>query len=236
MSSAEAKVRSPRKHGVIARKLAMDILAGRYAPGHILPGEIEFSEQLEVSRTAYREAVRILAAKGLVESRPKLGTRVLPRGQWNVLDPDILGWMFEGEPDEKFIHDLFELRMIIEPAAAALAAEKRSGTQLAMMGHALENMAGHGLATLAGREADQIFHRIILEAADNEPLVALTSSISAAISWTTSFKQRHRKLPRDPVPEHRNVYAAIADSDPDAARDAMRVLIELALQDTRETL
>ena len=95
---------------------------------------------------------------------------------------------------------------------------------------------GSGLAVEAGRQADQVFHHTILEAADNELLVALSSSIAAAISWTTSFKQRRRKLPRDPLPDHREVYAAIADGNPEDARKAMVTLIELALQDTRESL
>lgn len=228
--------RSVRKHGTIARRLGIEILSGQYVPGDILKGEIEFSEQLEVSRTAYREAIRILAAKGLVESRPKFGTAVTARRKWNLLDPDVLEWMFEGEPTDQFIRDLFDLRMIIEPAAAAVAAEKRTGAHLATMGHALENMASHGLVAEAGRIADQTFHHTILEATGNELLITLSSSIASAITWTTSFKQRYRKLPRDPVPEHRDVYAAIADGDPDAARKAMIELIELALQDTRAAL
>src|SRR6478752_4350404 len=100
---------SPRLHGTIARTIAIEILSGVRQPGDLLVGEIEASEALGVSRTAYREAIRILAAKGLVESRPKAGTRVLPRARWNLLDPDVLGWAFEGTPDNEFILDLFEL-------------------------------------------------------------------------------------------------------------------------------
>lgn len=225
-----------RKHGTIARRLGIDILMGRYLPGDTLPGEVEFSEQLLVSRTAYREAIRILVAKGLVESRPKFGTRVTSRGNWNLLDPEILRWMFEGEPTEQFIRELFELRMIIEPAAAALAAERRSGLHLATMGHALEVMARLQLSDPEGRAADQAFHRTVLAATANEPLMVLSSSIAAVIAWTTSFKQRHRELPRDPLPEHRRVYEAIANGDADLARAAMVDLIRLALEDTRQSL
>ncbi|MFX7988724.1 GntR family transcriptional regulator, partial [Acinetobacter baumannii] len=92
--------------------------SGMRKPGDVFGGEIEASEALGVSRTAYREAIRILAAKGLVESRPKAGTRVTPRSRWNMLDVDVLAWTFEGEPDTDFIIDLFELRGVIEPAAA----------------------------------------------------------------------------------------------------------------------
>ncbi len=147
----------------MARTLGIAILAGRHAPGEVLPGEIEFSEQLGISRTAYREAMRILSAKGLVESKPKTGTRVSDRSRWNLLDPDILAWTFESEPSEAFIRDLFELRQIVEPAAAALAAERRSEADLARMERALDAMARHGLATPEGRAADRAFHHAVLE-------------------------------------------------------------------------
>ena len=230
------KARPQRLHEVIAHDLGVAIVTGRHAPGDTLSGEIEFSEHLNVSRSAYREAIRILSAKGLVESRPKTGTRVSPRRRWNMLDPDVLAWTFESEPSPAFIRDLFELRMIVEPEAAALAAERRTGQQLARMGHALEQMAEHGLATAEGRDADQLFHQTILEATCNEPLMALSSSISAAVGWTTIFKQRKRRLPRDPVEEHRTLYDAIVDSSPDNARAAMRELVRLALADTELSL
>ncbi len=224
--------RAQRIHGSIAHDLGVAIVTGRYKPGDTLSGEIEFSEQLKVSRGAYREATRMLAAKGLVESRPKTGTRVSPRSRWNLLDPDVLAWMFEGEPSEAFIRDLFELRMIVEPAAAECAAQRRTGEDLARMGHALEEMARHGLTTPEGRAADQSFHHLILEATGNEPLTTLSSTIAAAVGWTTIFKQRNRRLPRDPLPEHRALYAAIAEGAPAAARAAMTVLVRLALEDT----
>lgn len=225
-----------RIHGSVARDLGVAILAGRYAPGDVLPGEIEFSEQLKVSRTAYREAIRILSAKGLVESRPRTGTRVCQRSRWNLLDPDILAWAFESEPSEAFIRDLFELRMIVEPAAAALAAERRSGLDIARMGHALEEMGRHGLTTETGRAADQAFHTAILEAARNGPLIALSSSIAAAVTWTTIFKHRRQGLPRDPMPDHRALYEAIVAADPEAARRTMTDLVRLALADTEMAL
>lgn len=225
-----------RIHGSVARTLGIAILAGRHAPGEVLPGEIEFSEQLGISRTAYREAMRILSAKGLVESKPKTGTRVSDRSRWNLLDPDILAWTFESEPSEAFIRDLFELRQIVEPAAAALAAERRSEADLARMERALDAMAQHGLATPEGRAADRAFHHAVLEATRNAPLLSLSSSIAAAISWTTLYKQRLRALPRNPVPDHRALYEAIRAGDPALAREAMFELIRLALADTEMSM
>jgi DNA-binding FadR family transcriptional regulator len=222
---------APRIHGTIARKLGIEIVGGIRKPGDILDGEIEASEDLGISRTAYREAIRILAAKGLVESRPKAGTRITSRNRWNLLDPDILAWTFEGEPDPQFIVDLFELREVIEPAAAAFAAQRRSDHDLAEMAEALNGMQAFGLADERGRAADQRFHRAILAAARNEPLTALASTVGAAVSWTTKFKQRRRSLPRDPLPDHRRVHAAIEAKDKDGARRAMTDLLRLALTD-----
>ena len=227
---------SLRIHGTIARDLGIAIVSGRYQPGDTLSGEIEFSEALKVSRTAYREAIRMLAAKGLVESRPKAGTKVSERRRWNLLDPDVLAWMFETEPGEDFIRALFELRMIVEPPAAELAARRRDDRDLARMGRTLAEMERHGLATEAGRAADQDFHDALLAATRNAALVSLSSSISAAVGWTTIFKQRKRALPRDPLPEHRAVYEAIAAGDPAGAHGAMTELVRLALADTTLSL
>jgi DNA-binding FadR family transcriptional regulator len=225
-----------RLHGAIAHKLGAAIVSGEYRPGDTLSGEVAFSEALDVSRSAYREAVQVLSAKGLVESRPKTGTRVLPRSRWNLLDPDVLAWAFSGEPDIHFVRSLFELRAIVEPAAARLAAERRDKTDLKEMRDALGAMRRHTLATDAGRAADRDFHNAVLAATRNDALVVLTASIGAAVAWTTQFKQRSRALPRNPVPDHVKVYDAIAAGDVEAAGEAMRLLVDLALEDTRSAM
>jgi DNA-binding FadR family transcriptional regulator len=227
----EGRRPSPRIHGTIAHDIGVEIVSGLRKPGDVFGGEIEASEALGVSRTAYREAIRILAAKGLIESRPKAGTRVTTRSRWNLLDPDVLGWAFEGEPDTAFILDLFELRSIIEPAAAALAARRRTDDDVEAMAAALTDMKVYGLADARGRSADQHFHHAILGAARNAPLASLASSVGAAVRWTTQFKQRKRALPRDPLPDHALVFEAIKASDAAAARHAMAELLRLALAD-----
>lgn len=229
--AAERVDKSLRLHGSIARDLGIAIVTGVHPPGAVLSSEVEFAERNAISRTAYREAIRILAAKGLVETRPKAGTRVTDPARWHILDPDVLAWTFEGEPSATFIRDLFELRMALEPAAAELAARRRSGEHLAQMGHALEEMARHGLKTAAGQAADQVFHATLLRATGNASLNSLASTISAAVRWTTIYKQRKRKLPRDPVPDHRLLFDAVANGDGPAARAAMATLIEQALAD-----
>lgn len=231
-SDARARRRALRLHGSIARDLGVLIVSGRYRPGDLLNGEIQASDRLQVSRGAYREAVRILAAKGLVESRPKVGTRVSQPENWHLLDPDVLSWIFEFDPDEKLLVDLFELRNIVEPRAAALAAERRNDRHLGEMSRALDGMARHTLAVEAGRLADQDFHRALLAASGNAFIVSMTSSIAAAIAWTTLFKQRENPLPRDPLPDHLRVFDAVKTGDPEAAHAAMEDLVNLALLDT----
>ncbi|HKE93957.1 MAG TPA: FadR/GntR family transcriptional regulator [Povalibacter sp.] len=233
-SNARARRRSLRLHGTIARDLGVLIVSGRYKPGDLLNGEIAASDRLHVSRGAYREAVRILAAKGLVESRPKVGTRISQPERWHLLDPDVLSWIFEFEPDDALLNGLFELRKIVEPHAAALAAVRRTDEHLEAMARALEGMAEHTLAVEAGRIADHDFHSALLRASGNSFIVSLTSGVGAAVSWTTIFKQRHNPLSRDPVPDHQRVYEAVKAADPQAAYKAMENLVDLALFDTTE--
>jgi DNA-binding FadR family transcriptional regulator len=228
--------KAERIHQAIARTLGTAILTGQHQPGDSLEGEIEQSLALGVSRTPYREAIRILVAKGLLESRPKAGTHVTPRARWNLLDPDILAWTFSGEPDERFVAGLFELRGIIEPAAAALAAQRRTTAQVVAMRAALDLMAHHGLATEAGQAADQHFHAVVLAATHNDALASLASSVGAAVSWTTRFKQRRHALPRDPLPEHMAVFEAIAAGNDARARRAMEDLLRLAFADMAAAL
>jgi DNA-binding FadR family transcriptional regulator len=227
-------VPSPRIHGAVARAIGIEIVNGRRAPGSMLDGEVEASDALGISRTAYREAIRILAAKGLIESRPKAGTRVTPRSRWNLLDPDVLAWMFSDDPGREFTTSLFELRGIVEPAAAALAARRRSDADLELMNEALADMGRMTLDTAQGQAADQRFHRAVLAASGNEPLATLASSVAAAVGWTTRFKQRVRARPRDPMPDHLAVLAAIRAGDADAARRAMEELLRLAQEDMDE--
>lgn len=234
--AGDARRPGRRLHGAIAHKLGTEILSGKYGPGDVLPGEVAFAEELQVSRSAYREAIQVLTAKGLVASRPKTGTRVLPRDRWNLLDPDVLGWAFVAEPDIDFVHDLFELRAIVEPAAARLAALRRDKQDLKLMKEALAAMRRHTLATEAGRAADRDFHTAILHATRNDALLVLSASIGAAVNWTTQFKQRARTLPRNPIPDHARVYDAIAAGDAGAAAEAMNVLVDLALEDTRSVM
>ena len=216
----------------IAGDLGANIVSGRLKAGTMLEGEVEASGQRQVSRSAYREAVRILRAKGLVESRTKIGTMVSEIEKWHLLDPDVLRWMCSRDPSAQLLISLFELRITVEPEAAAFAAHRRTQAQLYAMEDALTEMERETLQTEKGRAADRLFHSILLSASQNAFLATLSSSVAAAVDLSTFFKQRTRRLRRDAVPDHWRVHRAIAASDPKEARKAMKHLVKSAFEDT----
>jgi DNA-binding FadR family transcriptional regulator len=229
---AQRPQKAVRIPGAIASELGVQIVSGHYRPGEVLHGEIDTSDRLQVSRSAYREAVRILAAKGLVGVQRKIGTRVNPRERWHLLDPDVLDWIFQSEPADSIVESLFELRRIVEPEAAALAAARRSYTDLAAMAAALDGMVRYTLSSELGREADKAFHDALLRAGGNVFVASMTAGVGAAVKWTTLYKQRHSGKLRDSIPDHRRVYEAVAAGDAAAARAAMASLVDLAFEDT----
>lgn len=103
---------------VLAEKLAQRILKGEYAPGAILPGEIELGDQFGVSRTAVREAVKTLTAKGMVLPRPRIGTRVMPQANWNFLDQELLTWWMTEDNFSQVIKHFLVMR--ISPGASGV--------------------------------------------------------------------------------------------------------------------
>ncbi|MDO6415567.1 FadR/GntR family transcriptional regulator [Sphingomonas sp. BIUV-7] len=219
-----------RLHTAVAREIAVAIVTGGYRPGETLMGENSASEALGVSRAAYREAIRTLMAKGLVESRPKTGTRVCPRARWNLLDPDVLGWILENDPAPEFLGELFELRLAIEPRLAELAAEHRSDQDLARMHAALADMQQHEPDSEAAEEADRRFHEALISAAGNELMGQLTSSISASVGYVARAKRREAAH-RDSTEDHRLLLEAIEQADPVAARASTRRIIQRGLAD-----
>lgn len=219
-----------RLHQSLARELGIKIVAGDYRPGESLPGEIAASQTHQVSRNAYREAVRILAAKGLVESRQKAGTLVTERNRWNLLDPDVLDWTLSSDPAPAFGNSLFELRSIVEPAAAALAAQRRSVADLSAMESALSEMRRYDPDSPEGEQADEQFHTAIFSAAGNEVLSRLASIISASVKFVAEFK-RERHIDRDTWPDHHALYEAILARKEKQAHDAMMFLIAHAQED-----
>ena len=127
-------------HASLANEIGMRIVRGDYPPGTILPNEAKWSETFDVSRSAVREAIKMLMAKSLLSSRPKVGSWVEPRERWNLLDRDVLGWYAMAPDRESFLRTVQEFRHIIEPEATALAAERRSDEQMAEISAACRDM------------------------------------------------------------------------------------------------
>jgi biotin operon repressor len=115
----------------LVNRLGREIVSGRFSASDSLPNEGALSSELKISRTAVREAIKMLTAKGLVGSRPRRGTEVRPVSDWNLLDSDVLRWLRQSPPDRRIVIELLELRLGFEPAAAALAARRADPTQLA---------------------------------------------------------------------------------------------------------
>src|SRR6476646_6987457 len=167
----------PRRglHGELVHDVGVRILSGELEPGDSLAGE--WDEQ-DVSRTVVREAVKVLAAKGLIVSRPKTGTHVRERVYWHMLDPDVLAWRLEAEPGDDFFRTVFETRRLIEPAVAALAATRASADEVAEREVTFARMAESAATDLdAYVEADIRFHEVILAGCHNELLTHIGSTL-----------------------------------------------------------
>ena len=211
-------------HGRVAHQLATAILRGDYAPGSILPREAELMELFGVSRTVLREALRTLTSKGLVESRPKVGTRVRARSAWSLLDADLLEWYAEVAPPLAFALKLQEVREMIEPFAAGLAARAHTP-------HTLGALDAAHAAMVAARNVDEWvradlkFHLGVLEACDNELLTPLGTLIERTLEAQLRVNAKRADVFNAALPEHTAVYDAIRRADEDGARNAMAQLL-----------
>ena len=227
-----------RINGEIADWIGHRIVSGELAEGEPVPKELEFCEMVGVSRGAYREALRSIAGKGMLISRTRTGTRVAPRENWTLLDPDVVRWFFaDGAPPDWFIRSLYEVRAMVEPPSAAFAATRRTEEDLAAFQGALHDMRSCEMTEDSWHQADAGFHRAILRASHNPVLMTLESGICAAVAFTTAFRYRDMPNPhtRNPVDEHAAVFERIEAGDADGARRLMAELIDTALLDSSGT-
>ncbi|WP_420100521.1 FadR/GntR family transcriptional regulator [Bosea sp. (in: a-proteobacteria)] len=234
--SRPTTLNSDRLFGQVAQKLAVSIISGTIRAGELLPDEEDLRTEISVSRTAYREAVKVLTAKGLVEARPKSGTRAAPRERWNLLDPDVLSWHFEADPNEKFIRDLFELRRFVEPSAARLAAQRRTATDIARIEAAYRAMVENPPYAEATIRADLDFHEAIFSAAQNAALHCLSSAVIATLQWSMLLKTGDEAAYLESLPDHEHVLAAIIERDGDLAAARMAGLVIDSLNTTLSSL
>jgi GntR family transcriptional regulator, galactonate operon transcriptional repressor len=218
----------PRRglHGEIVHRIGVQIMRGELEPGDIIPID-DLVVELGVSRTVLREAVKVLAAKGLVEARPKTGTRVRPRRAWNLLDPDVLGWRSEATPDGEFFRNIVELRRIVEPEATRLAAERATEAEIAAIESVFHEMEAAFDDMDAYLEPDLRFHELILEACHNELLAHMAGTMRAVFrALFVATIPRTVDTSRRATALHGDILAAVAARSGDAAERAMRTLIE----------
>ncbi len=191
------------------------------------------ADELGISQTVLREALKVLTAKGLVDARQKRGTFVRPREDWNLLDADVIRWQFAADAPELVLRDLAEVRLIVEPAAARLAAERRTEEDLAALEAALSRMAATSGDASAAAEADLAWHRALLRATHNELLQRMDVFIGPGLAERDRLV--HSAEADDPVPAHEPVLRAVRDADPSAAERAMRALLARADADLART-
>ncbi len=225
--------RSDGLHGRLVHDLGARIVAGAFVPGDTLPTESRLVEEFGSSRSAVREATKVLVAKGLVVPRTKVGTVVQPEEAWNLLDPDVLAWRYEGDATPGQLDDLAGLRVALEPEAARLAARARSKSVVRPIREAYERMA----ATIEDPDAfighDLEFHRAVVRAGGNQLLSHLNDLMGVAFAAARQVHTRNVRRNKRTLPAHLAVLEAVESRDPDEAARLMRDLVRGAQHDIR---
>lgn len=221
------KNKSLNSHAHLVEELGQSIVLGRYEPGSLIPTDNELVETYSVSRTVVREAKKTLGAKGLITSKAKVGTMVQPSSDWNMFDQDILRWHFAEGVKPEFISDLFDIRLIFEPAAAGLAARNASKEEKAQLRSIIEEFeeSTHTHALFAA--VDLKLHKLILKASGNSFLTTLAGLIEAALFgvFKRTAPDRDQKRMLQVVEEHRRIVEAICAGNQKEAEEAMTSVI-----------
>jgi DNA-binding FadR family transcriptional regulator len=212
-------------HRRIVNGLGRQILSGKLRPGEPLPTPVG----VHASRTAIREAIKVLTAKGLVEARPRVGTRVRARSAWQLLDPDVISWQHDGPLSADFLRHLTEVREVLEPAAAAMAARRARSEDIDVIERAYQDMmhATAGRRIQLGRfvAADRRFHAAIVAASGNALLEQVGQTVFTALGASFHSLNTRPGAARASMPRHRAILDAIRKGRPAEARSAMRRLI-----------
>ena len=223
-------------HGHTVDLLGEAILSGRYREGAVIPPEPLLGEELGVSRTVVREAIKTLAAKGLIVTGPKVGSRVLPQDAWNWFDPDVITWQARIGLTPEFLRDLQDLRRVVEPAAVRLAAQRASDADIAEIETAFQGMK---LAIEQGGDYvthDLRFHHGLLRAARNRMLTQMSKALNALLRTSFEISTSIKNGPARSLPLHRAVLDAVAAHDADKAEAAVIKLIDGAREDIEAVL
>jgi DNA-binding FadR family transcriptional regulator len=221
---ATSRISGSSVHVSLASEIGLRIVRGDYPPGTILPNEAKWSQTFNASRSAVREATKMLMAKGLLASRPKIGSWVEPKERWNLLDRDVLAWYATSPDREAFLKTVQEFRHIIEPEATAYAAVRRTDDQMAEISQACLEM-GQATSLQQRTQADTRFHLAILRASGNDLLVPLGVLIESALDHLFIFITREINDQRQAQALHEAIEKNIRLQRPDAARKAVRRLL-----------
>jgi DNA-binding FadR family transcriptional regulator len=228
---------SPTLHQTVVKSLALKVIENSTASDVVVfPSEAELCEQLGVSRSILREAVKVLAAKRMLQVRPKSGTRSRPRSEWNLLDPDLLAWQCEAKVHAKFLEDLCEMRLGIEPMSSELAAARATPEELVTLAGYLETMELVASDPQAFIEPDLQFHNTIYQACRNDLIQHLATTIRGAFRVSLSYTTSLPGALRASLPAHRRVFEAIQRRNPREARLASEELVGLACREIRQVI
>lgn len=223
-------------HGHTVDLLGEAIISGRYRAGAIIPPEPVLGEELGISRTVVREAIKALAAKGLLVTGPKVGSRVLPQDAWNWFDPDVIAWQARIGLTPEFLRDLQDLRRVVEPAAVRLAAERATDADIADLEAAYAGMKQaieHGGDYVT---SDLRFHHGLLRAARNRMLTQMSKALNALLRTSFEISTARKNGPAMSLPMHRAVLDAVKAHDPAEAERAIIKLIDGARADIEAVL
>jgi DNA-binding FadR family transcriptional regulator len=213
----------------IAHNLGVAIVTGVYTSDNPIPIEAELCRQYSASRSVLREAVKMLTAKGLLGSRPRLGTWVQPEEKWNLLDPDVLGWLLERKFSPALLIEFTEIRLAVEPGAAALAARVADPAGKTAIREAIERMQAADRGDDDPLDSDIAFHVAVLRASRNRFYAQLTGFTATALRFSIRTTNRYKGVQLASIADHKKVADAIIAGKPAAAGEAMRKLIQEAL-------
>ncbi len=220
-------------HGHVVDELGLKILSGELVAGAIVDTE-ELAAGYDVSRTVVREALKVLAGKGLIDARPRRGTFVRERVHWNLLDPDVLRWQFDSVTDLSILDKLHEVRVMVEPAAAGLAAVRRTDADLRVLFGAVDAMAESPAEADKIAAADLEFHLGLVAATHNELIEQLSIIIGIGLTARDKFVHSHRVSIKRGLDMHRQIAVAIEQGDETAAHERMIQLLDSAARDVQE--
>src|SRR5260221_4532192 len=220
----------------VVQQIGLSIMRNDFKPGDALLSEPELSLQFNVSRPVLREALKLLVAKRLIESRPKIGTHVRPRTDWNLLDPDVLAWQHEIGPDKSFLQTVCEVRLMFEPMAARFAAVRATADETDLIEECCQRLQDAIDSVEAYIPADLELHTAICTAAHNELLQKIMVTLATPLRASRVITARLPGANQQAMPLHWAVTGAIRNRDEEAAEAAMRKLIILTTEDIQRSL